>query len=419
MKLKELREERARLAKQMRDLYDKTEKEARGFNADEQQKWEKMEADIASLDARIATAEKLEKREGFLSESAGTITDGGFTEENRGAGGGNEEQPDQSAIFKRFLVSGMGGLSTEERRFMQQRQSDSSEFRALGVGAGNTGGFTVAEDFMNRLEAAMKTYGGMLEVSEIIRTDTGADLPMPTLNYTSQVASIVGENTQVSSDSNTPFGVATLKSFLYATPVLALSYQLLQDSAFSENQIIDPFAEQLGRGLNAHLTTGTGTAQPEGIVTASASGKVGTTGQTLSVIYDDLVDLEHSVDPAYRPNAKFMLHDSSVKVLKKLKDGDGRPLWLPGIESAGYNTILGYAYQINQDMPVMAASAKSILFGRLDKYKTRIVKDVTMMRLTERYADYLQVGFLGFMRADGKLLDAGANPVKFYQNSAT
>lgn len=415
MTLKELKEKRASIATQMRALYDNAEKEERGFNADEQTKWAEMEADIESIDQRIATAEGLEKREGFLSQSAGTQA--GQQQEHRQEQ--NENSVDESAVFRSFLVGGMGDLTPEQRSYMQQRQVSANEMRDLGVGAGNTGGYTVPEDFMKRLEVAMKAWGGMLEVSEILRTDTGADLPMPTLNTTSAVASIVGENTQSSKDSSTPFGVANLGSYTYRTPVLAISYALLQDSAFGESQIIDPFAEQLGRGLNAHLTTGTGSGQPEGIVTASASGAVGTTGQTTTVTYDDLVELEHSVDPAYRANAKFMFHDSSLKVIKKLKDGNGLPLFVPGVQGAAYDTILGYGYQINQDMPTMAANAKSILFGRLDKYKTRIVRDVSMLRLTERYADFLQVGFLGFMRADGKLLDAGANPVKYYQNSAT
>lgn len=416
MKLKDLLEKRASIATDMRAMYDKAETEERGFNSDEQQQWDAMESDIDTLDERISKAEKLEHREANMAESRGTVA--GRQQENADYRNTDNEM-DESAVFRSFMMNGIGELSQEERAFMQQRHVQSKEMRALGVGAGNTGGYTVPEDFWAQLEVAMKAWGGMLEVSDIIRTDTGADLPMPTLNFTGLKASIIGENAQSNKNTDTPFGVSTIGSYTYRTEVLPISYELLQDSAFSENQIIEPFSEQLGRGLNEHLTTGTGSGQPEGIVTASASGKVGTTGQTTTVIYDDFVDLEHSVDPAYRRNAKWMFHDSTLKIIKKIKDADGRPIFLPGVEGAAFNTILDYQYQINQDMPVMAANAKSILFGRLDKYKTRIVRDVAMLRLTERYADFLQVGFLLFMRADGKLLDAGMNPVKYYQNSAS
>ena len=146
---------------------------------------------------------------------------------------------------------------------------------------------------------------------------------------------------------------------------------------------------------------------------------VGQVGQTTSVIYEDLVDLEHSVDPAYRAEAEFMFHDDTLKVLKKLKDADGRPLWLPGVAVREPDTILGYNYVINQDMPIMAANAKSILFGDFSKYMIRDVMDLMLLRLVERYADFAQVGFIAFSRHDGDLLDAGTNPIKHYANSAT
>lgn len=418
--LKKLREERARVAQEMRTMYDLAEKENRGFNAQEDEQWKKAEADIEALDVRIANAEKLEQREALLGQSQGLLAGGDIPNaENRAGEHGDPNKIDEAATFRNWLRSGMEDLTLEQRQWMQGRRVDSKEVRALAAGTNNAGGFTVAQDFYNKLEIAMKMWGGMLNVSEILRTDTGATLPMPTLNWTTLVATIIGENVQSTLDTSTPFGAVNLGAYTYRTLVLPISYEFLQDSAFGEGTIIDAFGEQLGRGLNAHLTTGTGTGQPQGIVTAATSGKVGTTGQTLTVIYDDLVDLEHSVDPAYRANAKWMLHDSSLKVIKKLKDLNGLPLFVPAVSGAAYDTILSYPYQINQDMPVMAANAKSIVFGRLDKYKTRIVKDVTMLRLVERYADFLQVGFLGFMRADGKLLDAGTNPVKFYQNSAT
>jgi HK97 family phage major capsid protein len=254
-------------------------------------------------------------------------------------------------------------------------------------------------------------------------TDNGATLPMPTFNYTAVKATIIGEGSSFTTDSSTPFGVANLGAYTYRSPMLPVSWEFLQDSAFGEGFIADALGRSVAWALNDHATNGTGTSQPRGVITDAVSGKVGTTGQTVSVIYDDLVDLVHAVDPAYRRGALFMMHDSSVKVVRKIKDSSGRPIWLPGYESGvGVNipdTLLGYAYKVNQEMPVMAANAKSILFGEFKKYKIRIVRDVTMIRLVERYADLGQVGFGMFMRADARLLDAGTNPIKYYQNSAT
>ena len=256
------------------------------------------------------------------------------------------------------------------------------------------------------------------------------------MNYTNVLATIVGEGSASTNDTSTPFGSATLGAFTYRSPMLQVSYEFLQDSSFGEDYIIEALSGSFARAINAHATNGTGTGQPRGIMLDAVSGKVGATGQTTTVTYDDLVDLVHSVDPVYRnagigirqenyrvPLSMFMMADSSVRNIRKVKDTSGRPIWLPGYDAGASlnipDTLLGYAYEINQDMPAMAANARSIAFGMFSKYKLRIVRDVTILRLTERYADNLQVGFQVFARADGRLLDAGTNPVKFYQNSAT
>ena len=420
MKIKELMEKRAQLVSQMRELNSKAEAEKRGFNADEDEQWVKMTADIEALDAQIDREKKLSTEEQRMAASVSEQY-AHLQQEQNGSTEQHAGQFDEMATFRSWLSGGMSSLSAEQRNFMAGRQANASEFRAFSSGTSNTGGYTVPEDFYNQLEAAMKAYGPMLEdgVADIIRTDTGATLPMPTFNYTGVSASIVGENTQVSTDSSTPFGVVNLDAYMYAPPVLPVSIQFLDDSAFGEGFIANAHGEALGRGINAHLTTGTGSSQPNGIVTAATLGKAGSTGQTTSVTVDDLIDLIHSVDPAYRRDSRFMMNDNTLKAIKKLKDSQNRPLWLPGYTTADPDTVNGYRYVINQDMPDMSANAKSILFGRLDKYKVRLVKSAQMMRLTERYADYLQVGFITFLRADGDLLDAGTNPVKYYANSAT
>ena len=120
-----------------------------------------------------------------------------------------------------------------------------------------------------------------------------------------------------------------------------------------------------------------------------------------------------------------MLHDSSLKIIRKLKDTTGHPLWVgpgtyyPGMAGQAPDTILGYPYVVNNDMPQMGVSAKSILFGDFSNYFIRDALDIRLIRLDERYADTLEVGFIAFMRSDGNLINAGTNPVKYYQNSAT
>jgi HK97 family phage major capsid protein len=126
------------------------------------------------------------------------------------------------------------------------------------------------------------------------------------------------------------------------------------------------------------------------------------------------------VDPAYRTNGRYMFHDQSLKALKKLKDSQGRPLWRPGVTGGDANDILGYGYTINQHMPVMAASAKSILFGDFKKYLIRDVMAVTLFRFADsRYLEKGQVAFLAWSRHDGDLIDASNDALKTFQHAAS
>ena len=427
-KLAELREKRNKLAKEMQDLHALAVKEDRGLDATEQSSWDTMADEIERVDTEIRRFETL----GRIGTPEPSELRAGGREASEGERGNEERgEGEYRVAFNSFLRGGHDYLDPEQRELMAQHRNDGSNFgrmtdrerRAFAAATGNVGGFTVPQDFRNQLEIALKAFGGMMEVADVMYTDTGATLPMPTFNYTAVKATIIGEGSGSTLDSSTPFGIANLGAFTYRSPLLPVSWEFLQDSSFGEGYIIDALSRSLAWAVNEHATVGTGSGQPRGVTLDATAGKVGATGSTVTAGYADLVDLEHSVDPSYRRNANWMLHDNSVKVLKKLLDGQNRPIWLPGYEAgiAGKfpDTILGYQYQINQDMPQMAANAKSILFGDFKKYKLRIARDITVLRLAERYADQLQVAFLLFMRADGRLLDAGTNPVKYYQNSAT
>jgi HK97 family phage major capsid protein len=406
--MKKLREELHEMVMTARNMHAEIEKEGRAFKPEENIKWEEINKRIDDLKARLKTSERALDLGQMIDASAGVRT--------LAANGGvvtNPEQDLNRRAFNAYLQRGMSEMPDELRDVAK---------RSFIAGTNNVGGYTVPQAFYDQLEVALKAWGGLMAAGEIIRTDKGNALPMPTFNYTAVAATIIGEGSASTNDSSTPFGQVVMNAYTYRSPLLPVSVEFLQDSAFGESYITDALGQSIARGYNAHATTGTGTGQPKGIVTASVSGKVGTTGQTTSVIFDDLIDLVHSIDPAYRPTSSFMLHDTSLAKVRKIKDTSGRPIFIPGFDGLGKpmpDTILGYPVTINQDMAQMAANTKSILFGAMKKYKIRIAKDVQVLRLAERYADQLQVAFLLFARMDGNLLDAGTNPVKYYQNSAS
>lgn len=281
------------------------------------------------------------------------------------------------------------------------------------------GGYTVPTEIAALVIEKLKAYGGMRDVAQILSTASGAPLNFPTSDGTGEVGEIVGENAAAAAGDVT-FGSVPLNVFKYSSKKIALPVELIQDSAIDVIAlVVSRLAERIARIQNTHFTVGAGTTVPDGVIPKAGVGKTGTTGQTLTVIYDDLVDLKHSVNRAYRSKARFMLNDLSVAVVCKLKDTTGRPIWVPSVDVDSPDTLLGHAVAINDDMAVMAANAKSIAFGDFSKYAIRDVAGSTSLRRFDDSAFALngQVGFCGWTRSGGNLLDTAA--VKVYINSAT
>jgi HK97 family phage major capsid protein len=453
MTINELRDKKGNLANLADQILVKAREEGRELSNEEVAQFDAIHADIEKVNATI---QRIERQE--------ALSDGTGRRSEPEPGSRTRPNSNPSNPTSRGRVTQFDGIRAwmlpEDRRTDEMREAarrcgfslgakeinislpstplkdvssdgirewrERNESRAAqGVGSGGIGGFTVADEAMQALETAMLEFGGMRSVATVIRTGTGGDLPIPTLNDTSNVGALLGENIAAGEQGLT-FGQVVLQAFKYSSKYILVSVELLQDSSVNAPELIGrALGERIGRITNEHFTVGDGNSKPNGIVTASAQGAVGTTGQTTSVIYDDLVDLLHSVDPAYRNRARWMFNDATLKALKKIKvpqysgDTAGVPLWQPGLVAGQPDTILGYSFTINQDMPVMASDAKSILFGDFSKYIVRDVRDITLVRLDERFAEYHQVGFLAFYRGDGDLIDAGTSPVKHYQNSNT
>ena len=281
------------------------------------------------------------------------------------------------------------------------------------------GGFTVPAEIATMVIDRLKAYGGMREVATILTTAGGGAMSWPTSDGTGEVGSIVGQN-QSAPAGDITFGTVALNPFYYTSNQIALPLELIQDSAIDVIAfVINRLATRIARIQNTHYTTGAGATVPDGIIPRAGVGKIGATGQAVTVTYDDLVDLKHAVNRAYRANAKYMMADASVAVVSKIKDTTGRPIWTPAITMGAPDMLNGFPVAINDDVPVMAANAKSIVFGDLSQYTIRDIANTTVMRRFDDSAFGLknQVGFCGWMRSGGNLLEPAA--VKVYTNSAT
>lgn len=415
-KLAQLRERRNAKAIEANALNGKYPADQR-MPAAEAEKLDGILAEIEAIDGEIARENRMAQ---LAAESPAAQNEALLNAASRDP----SKQTDSSKALRAYLAGGMASLSDADRAAMQARQN--ADIRAaMSTTTSSEGGYTVATEYQKSLEAAMKAFGGVRNVANVIRTATGAAMNFPTADATAEEGEIVGQNA-AATGGETTFGNTSLDVYKYSSKKIALPFELVQDSFIDiETYIQGLLAVRLGRITNKHFTVGTGSSQPRGIVTASAAGKVGASGQTGTVTYDDLIDLEHSVDPAYRNQGGvgFMMHDDSLKVVRKIKDSNGRPIFVPGYEQGNPggapDRLLNRPIEINQHMPTMAASAKSILFGQLAKYIVRDVMDLTVFRMTDSAFTLLgQIGFVAFMRSGGNLVDAGG-AVKHYQNAAS
>lgn len=398
-----LRERRSTRAKELHDLLNANPGDK--WNDDLQAKYDAGMAEIADIDGEMKRHNELAARiaDEAMREGVGEAAD-------RHA---HDSKSPAAALFAKWVRGGDNALSAEEWAGIRATMSTTT---------GGEGGYSVQSDVASTLIEMLKDYGGMRAVAEVFSTEMGNPLSFPTTDGTAETGELIAENTTATAADPT-FGTVALNAYKFSSKIVAAPFELLQDSSVDIEAFIGRrLMERIGRVENTYFTTGTGSSQPRGVVTGASVGKVGTTGQTTTVIYDDLIDLVHSVDPAYRASGrcKFMMNDASLKVIRKLKDSQNRPLFIPGYELNGQmpDTLLGYEVVVNGDVAVMAANAKSILFGDFFQYKIRDVMGGTLFRFTDSaYAKLGQVGFLMWARAGGNLVDTTA--VKYYQNSAT
>jgi len=406
----ELREQQAKHSADARaalDQIDNNVEEARA--AELETEFDQHMADFDAVGENIARAEKLEAAEKRMAEGDSRRPIG--TE-----GEAREDAPlEYKEVFTRAVRVGVAGLTPEERDVLAAYRAElPEELRAQTSTTDASGGYTVPTEFSGEIDKAMAAWGPMWDatIARELVTTNGREIEWPTVDDTAKTGRIKAQNADADDDGtdDVVFGQKLLNAYIYDTGIVRIPIELLQDSFFNmESLLTDLFGERLGRLANTTLTTGTGSSQPNGVVTASALGK--TAAAVAAVTADEIIDLQHSVDPAYRasPNCRFMFNDSTLATIRKLKDGDGNYLWQMGDVRVGEpSQILGNPYSVNQAMDSLAAAKKVALFGDFSKYVVRKVGGFSVMTLRERYAEAFQVGMIGFKRFDGELLNTAA-----------
>ena len=383
-----LREKRANLWNETKAFLESHRAEDGTVSAEDNATYEKMEADVVALGKEI---DRLERQAAIDREM---------------------DQPTASPLVSRPVAptAQKQGRASDEYKtafwgMIRNRVATPGVMNALQVGTDSEGGYLVPDEYERTLVQGLEEEIVLRSLCTVIQTSSG-DRKIP-LVASHGTASWVDEEGTIP-DSDDTFGQITIGAHKVAT-MIKVSDELLQDSVFNiESYIAAEFARRIGAAEEEAFITGNGTGKPTGLLHATNGAGIGVTTNGNTPTADEIFDLIHSIKSVYRKKAVFLLNDSTLKALRKLKDGQGQYLWQPGLKEGQPDTLLNYRLVTSPFMPEIDSGNKVILFGDFKSYWIADRQGRSFQRLNELYAATGQVGFRATQRVDGRLVLAEA-----------
>lgn len=378
MTIAELREKSTDIANKARAVLDTITDENR---SEKEAEFDRMMVDSDDLATRAERMERAEARSKAFAE-----IDTQTETETRTSDNGEAER---RAAIDSYL----------------RKQIDSHELRAAGVGVNADGGFTVDDSVSAKVIETMKFTGPMLSgLADEIVTTNGNSIKWPCNDDTGNAGVLIDENSAAAAD-DLAFTQKNLGVFKITSKVFRVSNELLADSSVDiEAFITKKIGERIGRGMHGYVTTGSGSSQPEGLVTGASNSDIVAAVDGLT--QNNLIDVQAALDHAYASNAVWQMSQKTRAAVRKLTSTDGYSIWQPAMAAGEPETLLGKPLYINNDMAEIGASSRSIVYGDMKKYLVRRVGNVSIKRLDELYATSDQSAFVAFYRFGGLVTDA-------------
>lgn len=380
----ELREKRAKIWNEAKAFLDSKRGDQDGLSAEDTSTYEKMEAEVVNLGKEI---DRLERQQVIDLELSKPIN--------------------QPITSKPTGLDGpKTGRATDEYRdafWKSLRNKSNYDIQnALKIGTDSEGGYLAPDEFEHTLIQALEEENIFRTLAKVVSTSSG-DRKIPVV-ASKGTASWVDEEGLIPESDDT-FGQVSIGAYKVAT-MIKVSEELLNDSVFNlESYIAKEFARRIGAKEEEAFFVGDGTGKPTGIFNATGGAELGITASSATAVsVDEIMDLFYSLKSPYRKNAVFVMNDATVKLIRKLKDGNGQYLWQPSLQAGQPDTILNRPVKTSTYVPTVAAGAKTIAFGDFGYYWVADRQGRSFQRLNELYAATGQVGFKGTQRVDGKLI---------------
>lgn len=384
-KVLELKEKRAKAWEAAKAFLDSKQGSNGLMSAEDAATYDKMEAEVVDLGKEI---DRLE-RQAVIDAELAKATSTPITNKPNTQPGGETKTARATDEYKRAFWNSM-------------RNKNSYEIQnALSIGTDSEGGYLVPDEYEKKLVEALEDEVFFRSLATVIKTSSG-DRKIPIVTSRGEAAWI-DEGGQFP-ESDDSFGQTSIGAHKLAT-MIKVSDELLNDSVFNIEQYISKeFGRRIGTKEEEAFFIGDGTGKPIGIFNKTGGADIGVTAATTSITFDDVMDLYYSLRAPYRNKATWLLNDSTVKAIRKLKDGNGNYIWQPSVREGEPDRILNRPYRTSIYVPELAAGNRVMAFGDYSYYWIADRQGRSFKRLNELFATTGQVGFLASERVDGKLI---------------
>ncbi len=381
MTIKDMIEKRAKVWETAKNFVDTHENGNGVLSAEDNVTYSRMEQEIEELTTAIDRQQRAEAREAEFNKPVNTPLTGRP---------GKQELEEKSGHASNAYKEDFGAHIRGKRLV----------HNVLSEGVQADGGYLVPEEFERQIVMGLDEANVVRGLAKVITTSAERKIPVAATHSAAQWTAENGAYTE----SDPTFDQKTIDAFKL-TDLVKVSIELLQDSMFDlESYIAAEFARAFGIAEEQAFCVGNGTGQPTGIFTAKG-GNVGVTAASATAISaDELINLVYALKSPYRRNAKFLMNDATVSMLRKLKDNNGAYLWQPSVQAGEPDRLLGYELYTSPYVPVAAAGALTVAFGDFKNYWIADRSGRTVQRLNELYSTNGQVGFVATERVDGKVI---------------
>ncbi|MCR4629633.1 MAG: phage major capsid protein [Clostridium sp.] len=381
MTIKEMMEKRAKVWETAKNFVNTHENQNGVLSAEDNATYSRMEQEIEDLTAVIDRQQRAEAREAELSKPVNIPLIGKP---------GDQKIEEKTGRASKAYMEDFGAHLRGKKLV----------HNVLSEGVLADGGFLVPEEFERQIVTGLDEANVVRGLAKVINTSAERKIPVAASHSTAQWTP---ENSAYT-ESNPTFDQKTIDAFKL-TDLVKVSIELLQDSMFDlESYIAGEFARAFGIAEEEAFCVGTGLNQPTGIFTAKG-GTVGVNAAASNAITaDEMISLVYSLKSPYRRNAKFLMNDATVSIIRKLKDNNGAYLWQPSVQAGEPDRLLGYELYTSPYVPTAAAGALAVAFGDFKNYWIADRSGRTVQRLNELYSTSGQVGFVATERVDGKVI---------------